>query len=226
MPGDSGGVRPTGPIGFICPKCNDTVSKKSLSVSCGYCTSVYHAKCADLTDETADIIKKSPTIEWFCHPCHAPAVRILAEWDKYVKRTEDNFGRLTTAIENLSDKVLHLTTQYCPTPTLSSNSDVNEIIDILERQQNVIVYGLPESTDKEHERNDVSMLLADELVLPSVSVQAIDRLGRSADPDRGPRPLRIKLASRSERNSVLGSAKRLRKSKNESVRRVYISPDL
>ena len=114
--------------------------------------------------------------------------------------------------------------------------------EVMEREQqqsrlkNLVIYGVNESVrddGKQREIEDTEFcrkMFAEELNLINVQIEGVIRLGkRNQSENNGrvkPRPMLVKLSNSREKFDVLKRGKLLKQSREASMRRIFIAPDL
>ncbi len=113
---------------------------------------------------------------------------------------------------------------------------VDEVKEQERRKSNIVMYNVPESestnndTRRQHDVAVIKELMKEELLIEadikvdSRGVPMVRRLGKKTDGIT--RPLKITLITPEEQRKVLGKAKNLANSKNETRKKVIIKPDL
>lgn len=84
-----------------CEKCLKGIIKSRPGVKCGTCTSVFHVKCADITDEVLKDLKAGSTT-WLCPDCRSTSNTSIID-DTVPVNTNDILGDIT--LPNLADVV-------------------------------------------------------------------------------------------------------------------------
>lgn len=96
------------------------------------------------------------------------------------------------------------------------------------RKTNIIISNMPESKEQQVEqkiREDMRIFqeIIAEIGLRNIKAQKIIRLGESKDK---PRLAKVVLSTPSERKEVLAAAKKMRETKKEELKDIFINPDL
>ena len=123
---------------------------------------------------------------------------------------EENYNKVTEELESLKKR------------NLQRDIDLsNEMEDRARRRLNVVVSGIPESSDGHMDRSQCVKLLRN-LDIPQESIAEVRRIGRQIDGSSA-RLIRITLLNTAEREKVLRNARKLRH--NTNLRNVYVNPD-
>ena len=132
------------------------------------------------------------------------------ETDVVTVKTVGQINEKIGAVENTMDRVIDL--------KLDDMKDEEKERE--RRQNNVILYNVPEKVVGKTDRIIVEELIQHDLGVRDVIIEVI-RLGVGKEP----RPILLKLPDTQTQRTVLSKAKNLKQADNEATRNVYIVPD-
>ena len=114
--------------------------------------------------------------------------------------------------------------------TKTMQQDKHEQEEMDRRKTNLIMHGMEEGSDvngaKEEDENNITEILH-VIGCDDVSVESVTRLGRKSDEEGAkPRPIKLVLASESQKDKVLRKSKNLRSQTNNRFTAVFMHQDL
>ena len=193
---------------------------------------------------------------FFCSSC-CPKVPLALKVDDLNRSVSSSYDNIHKAITELSTKIDNLnsseselqkstakTTAALSTAQSSAPNSADttpsspasaHIVDALDeymdrerRRHNLVIYGMPESSDSTstelgtNDQTRFSNLVRSQFNTENINISKAIRIGRSTN--GRPRPLLVTLLDDSSRRYILQNAKSLRN--NSTYNNVYISPDL
>jgi len=225
----------------ICSGCDKTCSEY---VTCDICSDVFDQQCTTIPKAAFNTLLGIVQLTgWVCYTCRSSC---KAKLDKFVTKQSavaDEVAIVTTTMEQLRQDIktmenkLHNLTDVSTTPQLLNPQNeiadpvlktyiTKTVQDISRRDSNVVVFGLPETTDANDETVFSSFCETNLSIKPSVVW--CRRLGQPRDTNGHPQPRRLLVKLRSAQVAVdlRHAAKQLRQGTDVNVRSVYINPDL
>ena len=112
---------------------------------------------------------------------------------------------------------------------LKLNSEMDEKMEKFKRRSNIILYGVPECTDKEQDeriKSDIQKIerLFREIEVATMKINPI-RLGKKVTAEK-PRPIKIELDSEAEKFNILKKAGKIKTINIEELKHIIISSDM
>lgn len=189
---------------IICKK-----QDSNLTLQCDGCENYLHVGCIQIDTDDAKRITRQRTkgVKFFCDTCN---------------RTVDQFTELKLMLKSIEERISGLEHRPDELPPQVFENLVRETKERIQRENNVIIYGVPENLVDD----DVSTV---ESIFKSVGhtggvpVQsgAVTRLGVSGG--RKPRPIRVVCSDLSAVRSVLKHKNKLRDTRD--FKNIYINRD-
>lgn len=145
------------------------------------------------------------------------------EYKALFKSLEDDFKR---EIENVHLEIKTLKMKVDASINNFEKEFLNDMRESEFRKNNIMIFGLKESTDSTSEANDEAQItdLSAELGVPNLKVQRCFRLGRRSSK---PRPVKVICENPKQRTDLLRSAFRIpRLPSNLGFKKVFIKQDL
>lgn len=171
----------------------------------------------------------------------------LENFELIISSLKDEISKLTNKIGQGRDETVGITLEEVRNEVREEFKEQHEKE---KRKNNIVMYNIKESTKNEYNeklRDDFETcgeIINKELGMSNIEIVEVTRMGRvggtqseadtntEADRDeRGsrrirPRPILVKLRSPGEKWGVISQGKRLRNSEDESMKNVFIAPDL
>ena len=239
------------PTDIVCSviTCRRHVSDDENAVCCNLCRRWTHQACAGFNQtEYKTLTKKSKyqdNLMWFCSGCLPAVTGFLEGRDPTTSPSRPGKPTGTAAVNELSKKIDALVdcVQKMEKSHQRREERFEEIIEEKvsnylyqqkeksNRQCNLIIHNLPESASKEtedrvdHDLKEVKGIFQ-HLEVDDATVTQPVRLGKKVEDSNKPRLLKVTVNSEGSRRRVLSCAKQLKRSKNQTLSRVYITPDL
>ena len=110
--------------------------------------------------------------------------------------------------------------------------DQEEAEEVRKRRSNIVVFGVPESTESDYDRRraedeDHLQNIFHEIKCDSTTVNRVIRMGkRPVQENDKPRPMLVTMASEGQKDQVLVRSKNLKRSGREGMDKVFIFQDL
>jgi len=213
-------------------------------VSCDICSEVFDQQCATIPKAAFNTLLGIVQLTgWVCYTCRSSCKAKLEKFVTKQSAVADEIAIVTTSVEQLRQEIKTMESKLNNVSDVSTSAQLpnanNELADftlksyitktvhdISRRDNNVVVYGLPETSDANDESVFSSFCEANLSVKPSVVW--CRRLGQPSDTSdhRQPRRLLVKLRSAQVALDLRHASKSLRQSTDVDVRAVYINPDL
>jgi len=224
-----------------CSGCDKVCSE---FVTCDICSEVFDQQCTTIPKAAFNTLLGIVQLTgWVCYTCRSSC---RAKLDKFVTKQSavtDEIAVVTTSVEQLRQEIKSMESKLNNLTDVSTTAQLlntkNEIADpalksyitktvqdISRRDSNVVVFGLPETTDANDET--VFSLFCETNLSMKPSVVWCRRLGQPSDSSghHQPRRLLVKLRSAQVALDLRRAAKQLRQGTDDDVRSVYINPDL
>ena len=232
-----------------CKVCSEIVQGKSIE--CDRCKSWIHKPCTGLDEDTYKYleVKKDTPLMYLCPSCKSEVDTGASLNDIEVKLNAriDDLTRMVSLVINQNQQILERSEKkevkesqvVWPTVETKIQDSMAEIIqdqrDKEEKQNNLILFGLPESAQMEdgrdnkvedHKKVADAFLHVDKDLQPSMVDQnqiEVTRIGRKKNENDGkPRPVKVKFSRSGTRVSLLRNARNL---KDYKIPKLGISPD-
>ena len=209
----------------LCAHCKNKILDDSQdSIECERCVEWFHGACVSVPDSLIGLLSV-PGVHWFCSKCDQNSCKFVT-LEKKVDEIKDLVSK------NIDLKVAQLEKTYAEAvKKIETNSEVivnaaqktiqkDERESKENRERNLIIFGLPESS-KEETLADAQSLLEQCSVGKKVDADNLFRLGSLDKVKEGrSRPLKLCTSSRVEKWDILKRINSLRKSG------VFARPDL
>ena len=223
---------------------------------CSFCENWYCQPCTDLTPAMLKSLDDSPDcLMWFCKACITalPGLKKLLVRVTACENEQTEIKQRVTQLENKEEamnvksidfekRITTLETQD-QTRDLAPNKEANlsdlvdnvlsERADQEKRKLNLMCINLKESDkDSPSDRRDedfdnLQYLLVDQLGIDSnIEISDLVRLGKKNTDQTKVRPLRFKVKDLESKNIILRAGKYLRNSMDETIKNIFITPDL
>ena len=228
--------------------CRKHVSEEENAVCCNLCGRWMHQSCAGFNQtEYKTLTKKSKyqnNLMWFCDGClptvacflegrdpattpsrtSRPSTNDITELNKKLDVVIEGFKKLEKAAihkeESIEAMIEEKVSHY-----LQEQSERSS------RQCNLIIHNVPESpsmesnTRKAYDENQAKDIL-EHLDVEVAEVTQPTRLGKKTENASRPRLLRVTVSNERVKKQALMKAKILRKSEDQTLSKIYITPDL
>ena len=240
----------------VCPSClleiceQNSIDKRSLR--CDICSQKYHQRCTAISAKIYDkFITNIDVTGWTCEVCKQAACAslhrvqaALVQLAEELAVVKAELNELRAAQNAVSEPLLpdnahslqsasNSNSNSADQPNTDSKTEEHIMIlvnrtlsDNTRRKRNVIITGLPETKDQEHDRIAFLRLCEENLpVKPSVAdASCVRRIGKNRV---SPRRLLVRLGSEGAADSLLKAAPLLRQSSQEYVaNNIFINADL
>jgi len=228
-----------------CTVCEKTCAR-SATITCDICMDVYDQQCSTMTNAVfGTLLTIVQCTGWVCYPCRRTSKSKLESLQVKQSATIDEMAVVTSTMEQLrcdvktiENKLQNLMQTPSAAQSLPLNPEMSDadlkfciaktVQDINRRDSNVIVNGLPD--DSEVNDETVFTTFCEEHLSTKPCVVWSRRLGRPVNSDQSttgrPRRLLVKLRSAEVASDLRRASRSLRRSPDETVRSVYINPDL
>ena len=226
---------------YPCFKCDEEVKNKgpaSKAVVCGYCKLWVHQACLKISDDVYNWIAQQQ--HYICEHCKNSASETkqqlmgfttrLEELEERDKLREKAISDMRKQLEDVDTRVTRSENAQKNTAKDTETAVLRELNDRESRKCNFIMYNVKESNSevgverKEHDKKILTEILA-KIELEDLNVDDdvvhISRMGE-LNPERE-RPMMVKMAKETARDSVLKSARKL---KDTEFCDISIKPDL
>ena len=227
--------------------CRKEVKESDNAVSCNKCNRWLHQTCAGFNQTEYKALNKKgknqDNLMWFCDGC-VPQIRCFLQGRSQTQiqsptsSSGTNNDLLCKKIDALVDCVHKMEKAHQRREERFEEIIEEKVSNYLHqqnerssRQCNLIIHNLPESDSKvkeervDHDLKEVNSILQ-HLEVDDAEVAQPVRLGKKPEDSSKPRLLRVTVNSERSRIRALSSAKLLKRSKNQTFTRVYITPDL
>jgi len=227
-----------------CPDCMKLCDDDSDGIRCDICEYWFHAlNCQGLKKSLYDALRQDEdnVLHWYCKGCKRAAGTIsqalaslsskqeaiqqdIAGLKSSVKLIEE--GTITESLQKtLEDIIDRRIEERIPKATAEIQSQQVQQTHrgkVIDRSKNLIVFKEEESEIEDMTK--VKDILADKLGIPDMEPESTIRLGKKAANQT--RPIRITMKSVEDRSAVLTKLKEMRVNKEESLKSIFITPDL
>lgn len=241
-------------VAVPCKQCEKMVSNNGLQ--CSFCENWYCQPCTELTPAVLRSLDDSPDcLMWFCKACLTalPGLKKLlvtvTACETEHKDIKERLGILEQKEKELQIKSSILEDKVNNIEDLEQNRDYsqninNNLSDMVDsvmleradqekRRLNLICFNMEESNNetslgrRDDDLNKLQGILINHLRVDSeIVISDLVRLGKKLDDSVRPRPLRFKVKDMEGKNIILRAGKYMRNSENESIKNMYITPDL
>ncbi|MEW8548754.1 MAG: hypothetical protein AB2693_35075 [Candidatus Thiodiazotropha sp.] len=240
-------------IAVPCKGCEKMVSDKGLQ--CSFCDNWFCHPCTELTQAVLKSLDDTPdSLMWFCKVCTTalPGLKKLLvrvttceSEQSNMKKRLNNLEEKGETLENknveIEKRLGALEKQENSKTVQDAEVNLTHVVDNVlseradqeKRKFNLICSNLRESdkTSPSERRADDLELMQDLLlnkleVDSSIEITELVRLGKRGNESNRPRPLRFRVQDLESKNILLRAGKYLRNSSDESVKDIYITPDL
>ena len=236
-----------------CCKCNASPLRKQM-IRCDCCQKQYCTTCISMTKSVYTALHTLENAHWFCNPCNAPAMSLIAaersmkeacesymegisskleefEHNLINKASITTVAELSKTVDELSFKVEELREKPALAPQKDSSEAemiaVSEIEERTKRSTNLMLFNLKESGESADEiKRDDEAKLKEIARIMDTSFEALKAIRIGKKETGKTRPLKVIFQSREERNGVLSKAKNLRTSNEEMAKNLVIKMDL
>ena len=235
-----------GQAGWTCAKCNLLfVDKQSKLFECEYCENKCCIKCLGISENMYKTLGKRPDFPWFCERCTVKAKKCIKE-DKEIEEKCNNFFRqfkeevdtrftsMKREIDEIKEQVSRLEKEPAGaaggangeprTEEQVAKRFLNNVNDRLNRQKNVIIFGLLETEPNQEEEGktdrDYAMELTQITTGQHINRMKVKRLGEKnkqrpteMGQDVRPRPLMITFDAEEDKTKVMKNLRKLKGAK-------------
>ena len=230
-----------------CSVCEGEVGDGDHAMGCQWCGLWTHRKCLKPKMSEAEYKaisnSKNDNLMYFCAKCQ-PMVGITLRFFNEVRMKQASMNERLMTVESTIENIIRTITQT-ETDVATVKKTVGQIhekigaventmdrvIDLKlddmkdeekereRRQNNVILYNVPEKVVGKTDKIIVEELIQHDLGVRDVTIEEVIRLGVGKEP----RPIILKLNE--TQRTVLSKAKNLKQADTEASRNVYIVPD-
>lgn len=213
-----------------CPICNKEVFDTDRALCCCKCKKWKHSTCLKLSNNVFNVLSKQPSAMWFCP-------------DNCIKEAEAVFsGPDSEKLTTLNSKVDLLLKSFSDFKLIQANQEeildrkieekVKEVLqeqkEVERRKFNLLIFKAPEALEEASKEEEVhhDLLFMNDLLNElkiEATVSNVIRHGRRTK-DKS-RPMQISVPNAEVKNEILKNAKLLKKSEDENIKKVFISPD-
>jgi len=211
-----------------CHRCRNECGKDFMK--CNLCDSIFHTKCENISTQQLSLFRELDKLktpyEWLCSTCRKTDVMNIM---KSIQAMQTKIDNLEKEVVSLKQKNNSVNSDQSAEPTSSQTNPsshshiseaVNEALDIERRKLNLVVSGIPQSSEKSDAKL-VHELIEDPAlgITGTVFVRDVQRIGNMGR-------ILITFDSIEHKRVVLQGAYHLRTSDIPGHRNIYISPDL
>ena len=229
-----------GEIIYKCLECDDACKSDQQALLCERCDCWVHISCAGVEQDVYDMFFKKGSkltagIRFFCKKCDDKVTEVIEK----CSTLENDTMALKKDMVNVKASIAKIE----ETIKTQVNAKISNIMtnkqEIDKRKMNLVVFGLPETQQDtsssqwsnaekiEKDIENISQIIIEEIGVGLSPRSGIIDARRLGAPKAGnPRPLRIEFRDLNTKRDVLTNAKKLRSSKNDLCKKLYINPDL
>ncbi|MEW8548553.1 MAG: hypothetical protein AB2693_34055, partial [Candidatus Thiodiazotropha sp.] len=212
----------------ICPVCTKEVTDSDRALSCCKCKARKHIGCIKMSNNVFKVLSKEPSVMWFCPDnCIKDAESLFSEPDS-AKLTALN-SKVDLLLKNFNDFKLNQENKEDILDKKIENK-VKEMLqeekEIEKRKCNLLLFKVPEAAeDAENDLTNDLLYVQDVLqeLKVETDVSGVIRHGKKMK-DKC-RPLQITVPDVEVKSKILKSGKLLKKSRDENIKKIFISPD-
>lgn len=231
----------------VCPCCILPLHQEKRRLKCDICMQTYHQKCTALTEKIFDkILNHIDITGWVCDVCKHSAYASFHKLQAAIAELTEQLAAVRAELDDIQTTRPKTITYADAVPHHSADrgnendedrgvaSDISmrttlivqrTINDSARRKRNVVVTGLPESTDGDDRSSFLAFCEEHLPVKPALSDNCCIRLGTKQT--GRPRRLLVKLSSDEVASSILRAAPSLRRSTEPYVAgNIYINADM
>lgn len=231
-----------------CPRCTVLITNDTPTIKCDICQGNYHQKCTSIPSKTFEkLVAIVKVTGWVCDSCKDAARLIVNKTQSAMAVIAEQIAEIKQSISELQDARSTCNNATASASNPSNSTSVSNVstddkvkqqdivrtettmivhqtlADIDKRRKNVIVSGLPETSNDR--QMFIDMCETHLTVKPVVSDRDCVRLGEKHE--NRPRLLLVRLRSDDVTTEILRAAPKLRRCSDQLVAgSVYINPDL
>ena len=230
-----------------CGKCDKEVGKKEQGLKCDMCAMWHHASCEGVPESLYKAIQEtvqgaSQGLHWYCKKCNKFATGFMAGLNRLSMRQDALEGKVKdmeyhveTKFKEAENSRGELSRKLDSMVTVSANESVKELEDRELRKNNVVFFGVQESTETDPEvRKAEDKKKAEDIVRNGLECTAeiiqTYRLGAkksgASSADKGPRPLLVKVLDTQQAQETLKLGRKLREHKDKKFHNISIKKDM
>ena len=232
-----------------CSVCESEVGDGDHAMGCQWCGLWTHRKCLKPKMSEAEYKaisnSKNDNMMYFCTKCQ-PMVGITLRFFNEVRMKQASMNERLMSVENSIENISRTITQTeTDVAAVKENveqisekigaveSTMDRVIDLKlddmkdeekereRRQNNVILYNVPEKVEGKNDKTIVEEILKHDLGVKDVKIEDVFRLGVGKEP----RPILLKVKDAQTQKVVLSKAKNLKQADTEISRNIYIVSD-
>ena len=231
-----------------CASCGNEVGDDQDSIECHNCGGWCHKECTGLNQKKFELLcENDASIRWACKTCVAEEQR-KDPLDIKIDKLMLMIGQVNKRLDEMeSGKTIKadLTKTIEDIVEAKLAKALDKKVDIQNRENNVVLFGIPEtdvleieeSQGPEYEKKEDQDFFDKLKILDKITemklgreVELIEnfRLGKRGDDWRvKPRPIKLRLTSTEDRDALIKGAIRINKTlPRDSPKKVYINPDM
>ena len=219
----------------VCADCKRKVRRTDEAVECEVCEIWFHNKCQNVSDALYPVLQdKTERVSWYCNYCSRGAKPLMKKLQKLsVKqvKTEEEVKKISERVKAIEDvSIGKLIPDMDEKITSKVEEEIEEYRERELRKCNLILHNVPESkkeSTEERKVEDTNMVkqIQSEIKAQPIQITSVIRLGAKTQGGK-PRIMKVEVANVTQKRSMLQNAKSLRKSEDEKMKKIYISPDL
>ena len=199
----------------VCGNCSKRLEDTENTLTCDFCAKDFHPKSCDLPNpKFKALLSFREMVTWMCPTCSKmkplEKLNVLFESQKALEKKVDS---LVKDVQELKEK---------NAPTTAPDV-IREIEERDYKKKNLILTGLKPELDI---KNQISAFVSDNLDMETKSddIEKSWIIKPKSNPANPPL-IAIRLKSKRIRDAILANSKKLRKSDNPELRKVFIIPD-
>lgn len=220
-----------------CGTCWKQVLEDEQALLCEVCQFWHHIECEKVSEKKYNFLKEddSDDIHWFCRKCNRSAANLyvsiakldakITETDKRVESLNDKVDDLETRVKVNTNGIKNI--EGAVDCVLDDKMEImqQEILERDKRRRNIMIFGVEESKEANVQKkieHDMAVMqgIGQTLGIEECKVDKVVRVGK---PNDKPRPMKVILEERRQRDEFLRSAKNLG---NTKWRHCHVKPDL
>ena len=230
--------------------CGTTIDD-TLTIVCNGCDVGWHLKCCGLEGLTRRPISNLEKRNWKGPCCFEPAIHVHTNNKAKGVLTEETVNNIVTIVnstieanlkqllspENLTEDQAAFTDTFTQVQHKKRKNSIKQVLDeqkeeeilIKKKEDNLIIYGMPESdaTDKKEEMLEdyrrIKQVYSDKVEIEQNDLKHITRIGIKENDKT--RPIQITLSSQNKRKQILTNNMYLKLLDNDISTNIYVSTD-
>ena len=207
-----------------CTTCDEKVDTGDKFITCDLCNNSVHASCENLdSKKLAKILSVKDDVVWFCGPCKAKNPLNLLKMIPNLVKNQEHLEKELEALKSKVQTIAQNNSHEVAATSVPSPKPLTDMFKEFElrrtKAMNVVMVGM------KIEGEDLRTPIV-EFIKKNLGIDINNTLS-FIHKTKGERPLMIlKFNNQQARDQVLSDSKKLFRSSDDNVRRVFLNPDL